>query len=278
MTWLLRLVLVAGALIALACGESNGSDAGQPVTELTVLLPSGPDGRTQLDSFVTSFEYTIRCDSMELDGTLSKVATFNGGSKGPTAVWKGALSPLSEPCELAFIGRDDDGEAVCPWTEALPAPSEWPPELYFEAPCYQFSCTTTPLPNTVRKFCLDVVGLILSTEVPAALQIDRVEYVISGLTDFGSFIDDPLTTEVYRGELTAAGLGEADFGEGDTPIMRWDTAIEDVPAIRYLVEMTALDAEGSELCSAERRLDILPNAIAQIKVTMPCFTAEEGPP
>ena len=160
----------------------------------------------------------------------------------------------------------------------MPAPSEWPPELFFEAPCYQFYCTTTPLPDTVRKSCFSVVGLILSAQLPAVVEVDRVEYVISELTDFAAFIDDPLTTEVYRGELTAAGLGEVDFGEGETPIVRWETAIEDVPATRYLVEMTAFDSEGSELCSAERRLDILPNAVAQIEVTLPCFTAEEGPP
>lgn len=269
MSWLLRLMLASGALIALACGESSAPGAGESVTELTVLLPSGPEERTTLHSFITSFEYEIRCDSTTLDGTLSKVDAFDWPSKGRTAVWRGALSPPAESCDVVFIGRDDDGEAICPFRAPLPAPSEWPSELFFEAPCYRFYCTSTPLPDTVRKSCFSIVGLLLSAQLPAALEVDRVEYAISSLDGI-----DP----VYRGELDAADLGQADFGQGATPTVRWETAIENVPAKFYLVEMTAFDSENTPLCSAERQLHVLPDAIAQVEITMPCSTAEEGLP
>ncbi len=281
MSWLVRWLFLGGAIsVGVSCGESGGPRAEPAGTELTVLIPSGGPGRFPLASAITSVEYSIQCDSDEMEGALSQVGLFDGGPKGTTAVWKGTLSTPSGACEIRLIGRDGDGEAICPVIEPLPAASEWPPELFIELPCYKFGCTATPLPSSVvDKSCLSIVGVILSAEIPAALERpQRVEYVISELWDQLFLEDDPVIFERYRGELAAAGVRGADFGGGLEPTIRWETALEDVPAVRYLIELTAFDAEGAAACTVERRLEILADAIAQIEVAMPCRDAMENPP
>jgi hypothetical protein len=264
-------------LIGSACGDSSAPDAQPGGTELTVLLPSGDSRRFPLASLATSIEYTIDCGSTELDGALARITEYDGGPKGLTAVWKGVLNPPSPSCELRLLARDDDGEVICVEREVLAEPSA---ELFIELPCYTFGCTNTPLPGSAPKFCLSTVGVILSAEVPATLErrVHRIEYVISELWDEGFLAEDPQTVERYRGELAAAGVREADFGDGLVPMVRWETALEDVPALRYLIELTALDSEDAEICSVETRSQIIADAVAQIEVAMPCFDTGESQP
>ncbi|NNK44473.1 MAG: hypothetical protein HKP46_17680 [Myxococcales bacterium] len=197
-------------------------------------------------------------------------------------MWNGSLGAPAGACAINFLVRDGDDEVVCSWGEPLPDASDWPSELFIEAPCYRFSpCTSTPLPSALgdKSFCYSIVGVLLSVEMPKALdRVQRVEYVISELWNEGAFLDETGLLEAYRGELSPAGSGEIDLGDGPVPTDRWEAAIEDVPALEYLIELIALDSEGGTVCAVERQIEIIAGAVAQVEVAMPCVDAAESAP
>lgn len=276
MAWVFRsLLLCAAVAIGAACGEPADSNA-----ELTVLVPSGAPGSFPFAA-VTSLEYSIACESGETEGELSWVGSFEGGQKGTTAVWKGSLGAPPGACAIRFLARAGDDELVCDWTDVLPDASDWPSELFIELPCYRFNpCTSTPLPGAAydKTSCYSTVGVLLSVETPEALdRVQRIEYVISEVRD-DTFVGETEILEAYRGELSPAGSGEIDLGAGPVPTDRWQAAIEDVPALEYLIELSALDSEGGTVCAVERQVEIIAGAVAQVEVAMPCIDATEGAP
>lgn len=265
-------------LLASACGEGVPSDPGgvPSAIAVTVLVPSGLDTppETGLAALTTSIEYTVDCLSREAvtsEGTLERTAEFEG-AEGRTAVWKGLVELVPGSCTIRLLARDDGGELICYSSESLNIEFDVPSELYLELPCSRYyGCSTTPLPDSARaekNFCA-LVGVILSAETPAALEdVQSIRYVMSG-PEFGG---------THEGSLLFSGPSTADFGGGPVPTDIWDTAIEEVIASQpYILELTALDSQGEPVCAVEKRLDIVPDAVAQIYVAMPCTDGVTSP-
>ncbi|MBT8481797.1 MAG: hypothetical protein HKP36_09435 [Myxococcales bacterium] len=125
---------------------------------------------------------------------------------------------------------------------------------------------TLPSAAGEKSLRYSIVGVLLSVEMPKALdRVQRVEYVISELWSEGAFLDETGILEAYRGELSPAGSGEIDLGDGPVPTDRWEAAIEDVPALEYLIELIALDSEGDTVCAVEREVDLRAASFCRLK-------------
>lgn len=76
---------------------------------------------------------------------------------------------------------------------------------------------------------------------------------------------------VYEGELELAGPGTVDLGDGPVPTHTWEAIVGEVIAGEpHVLELTALDAEGTPLCSAETSFEVIFGGIAQVHVLLPC--------
>ena len=265
---------------------------------LTVLVPSGPDAPpgSGFAAETTSVEYEINCfpgapgasteeATFNLAGTLARTGSFDGGSSGPTAVWKGLVELRPGSCVIQLISRAD-GELICNIEEPLTIGPGSPAELLLEMPCHTYvHCTTTPLPDSARSaktVCESLVGVILSAETSAALEdVQSIRYVLSEIWNLPGE-EDPELIARHEGSLLFVGPGTEDFGEGSVATDIWDGAIEKVAAgpasfpRPYLLELTALDSQGEPLCTIERRLEIREDAVAQIQISMPCFNDTGG--
>ena len=145
-----------------------------------------------------------------------------------------------------------------PWPFPMRASAWRPPAVRWYAP------------TTVRSS-------ILSAETSAEFEeVQSIRYVMREiLEEIGRA---PEFFDAYEGSLEFAGPGMADFGKGPAPTNTWDTAIEEVIAPQpYHLELTALDSEGQPLCTVEKRLDIVADAVAQIYVAMPCTDGVASP-
>jgi hypothetical protein len=284
-------------LLTTACGEAATSPGDPTAIAATVFVPSGLDrpSDTGFAALTASIEYTVNClpgtspddtsealpgEVMAGEGTLEHTGAFEG-PEGQTAVWKGFVEFLPGPCTIQLLGRDDDGEVICNTTEPLTIEAGAPPELYFDMPCYSYvNCSATPLPDSAlsqKIFCKSLVGVILSAETSAEFEeVQNIRYVMREiLEEIGRA---PEFFDAYEGSLEFAGPGMADFGKGPAPTNTWDTAIEEVIAPQpYHLELTALDSEGQPLCTVEKRLDIVADAVAQIYVAMPCTDGVASP-
>lgn len=286
MAWKARLgpfVAGCGLLLVSACGDSRDPNADSLGVAVTVFVPSGRDATfdTGSPAQATSVEYAVRCSSdgeptagnaVTFQGTLERTGSFDGGSKGPTSVFESVVEIEPGPCVIRLLARDDDGEALCIMEEPLMIEPGVPSELYFELSCYLYGCSTTPVPDGYRslKFCVSVVGVILSAETPAmAENVESLEYVLSSSMEF---------VGEYSGLLLFAGPSTADFGAGSVPTDTWRTTIDEVAVGSYLLELTALDAGGETMCAVEREVDLVADAVAQIQVALPCADAMGGAP
>ena len=164
-------VLVLLCLGTTACGDSDASVSNVP---LTVFVPSGPNAPPGggFAAETTSVEYEINCfpgapgasaegATLHLAGTLARTGSFDGGSSGPTAVWKGLVELRPGSCVIQLISRADR-ELICNIEEPLTIEPGSPSELFLEMPCHTYvHCTTTPLPDSVRSaktVCESLVG------------------------------------------------------------------------------------------------------------------------
>lgn len=289
-------LLSLGLCAAASCGDSGGSDVDFRRVAVTVFMPSGPDVEpgSGFAALTASVEYKLVCASdaaddsadegiARVDGTLSRTGELEGGSNGETSIWKGMVDFRQGHCVIELSIRDVDGEYLCGWDEAVTLSPESAGELHFESPCYDYDnlfsgCTTTPLPDTVgspKVDCGPLVGLVLSAETPAALEdVQTIRYVMSA--DYSFVGEDPRWVERYSGSLALAGTGMTDFGQGPVSTSTWDVAIEAVAALPYLLELTALDANDEALCSVQKQVAIVPRAVAQIDVLMPCVIEGGG--
>jgi hypothetical protein len=276
--WSIRtrlLVLCCCVLVAAACGDADANLGGVAVT---VFAPSG--GASLVDGSVPrlswSLEYQVSCgasvdDRLTVEGTLKQVDRAVLELDGPTAVWKGIVEFEPGPCAIQLRARDADGEVVCTYTEALTFDSELPSEAYFNLICNP-TCPTISFPGseTVSKTsCAPVGGLILSAEtLDDAVQ--SVRYVVRD-TETG-FLDSVINPSIlYVGELAPGSPGSVDLGGGPVPTHTWEAIVGVIASdVRYATELTALDADGTPLCSAGTSFEVLFGGIAQVHVVLPC--------
>lgn len=289
------LLLSLGLLAAASCGDYGNTDADSRGVAVTVFLPSGPDAApgSGFAASTASVEYKLSCESdaadgsaddgmPRVDGALSRTGEFESESKGQTSIWKGLVAFRQGPCVIELSVRDADGEYLCGWDEAVALSPESSDELHFESPCYTYGlfygCTTTPLPDAERSpkvSCEALVGLVLSAETPADVEeIQTIRYVMS--EDYSYMGEDPDWVERYSGSLSLAGTGMTDFGQGPVSTSTWDVAIEYVAAHSYLLDLIAFDADDEALCAVQTQVTIVPRAVAQIDVLMPCIIDGSG--
>ena len=236
-----------------------------------MFVPSGPNAPPGggFAAETTSVEYEINCfpgapgasaegATLHLAGTLARTGSFDGGSSGPTAVWKVLVELRPGSCVIQLISRADR-ELICNIEEPLTIEPGSPSELFLEMPCHTYvHCTTTPLPDSVRSaktVCESLVGVISSAETPAALEdAQSIRYVLSEIWSSPGE-KDPALIARHEGSLLFVGTGTEDFGEGIVATDNWDGAIEEVAAgpgsfpKPYLLELTALDSQGEPLCT-----------------------------
>jgi len=282
------LLLSLGLLAAASCGDSGNTDADARGVAVTVFLPSGPDAApgSGFAELSASVQYKLSCESdaaddsvddgmARIDGALSRTGELESGSKGPTSIWKGLVDFRQGPCVIELSIRDVDGEYLCGWDETVALSPESSDELHFESPCYTYynHCTTAPLPDAKRSpklSCVALVGLVLSAETPADVEeIQTIRYVMS--EDYSFLGEDPDWVERYSGSLALSGTGMTDFGQGPVSTSTWDVAVEEVAAHSYLLDLTAFDADDEALCAVQTQVAIVPRAVAQIDVLMPCI-------
>lgn len=282
MTWTTRgipLVLCA-LLVASACGDPGAHPRG---TAVTVFGPSDPNATVSDDFALTwSLEYTVVCGSgfdgsstsgeaVTVEGTLEQAEAFKLGEDGPTAVWKGRVELPPGSCTIQLRLRDADGEVICTATERLTVEPGTPNEAYVSLVC-NGSCPTIPLPDSEaapKLFCAPVGGVLLSAETPADLEtVQTIHYVMTQTTE--GFLDG-WVPDTYMGSLDFAGSGAADLGGGPVATDIWEATVGVVIADNpYILELTALDAEGQPVCSAEKSVEVIANSIAQVHIILPC--------
>lgn len=261
------LMLVAGA----ACGDSGAPQVESTATAVTVFIPSVlpwvPDA--------TSMDYRASCiaegdEVQSTEGALEPAGDFRLEGEGPTAIFKGPIELAPGPCTIQFRLRDSTGEVIFSLTEALEIGAQAPPELYFSM--VDSGCPEIPLPDASavpKRSCVPVGGLILSAETPAAAaSIESVQYVLTHAND--GFLDGP-RVETFEGNLQPAGSGTVDLGGGPIETNLWESIVGVLLAeARHTLEITALDADGTAVCSTATSLDVLTNGIAQAHVIIPC--------
>lgn len=284
MTWTTQKlpVAVCALLVVSACGDPHGDpDADPRGTAVTVFGPSGPNATVSDDFALTwSLEYTIVCGSglvgasgeaVTVEGTLEQAEAFKLGEDGPTAVWNGLVELPSGPCAIQLRLRDADAEVICTGTQELTIEPETPNEAYVSLVC-NGSCPTIPLPGletSPKLSCAPVGGLLLSAETPADLEtVQSIDYVMTQTTE--GFLDG-YVPDIYEGSLDFAGPGAADLGGGPMATDIWEATVGVVIADNpYILELTALDAEGQPVCSAEKSVEVIANSIAQVHIILPC--------
>ena len=274
-TWSTRtypLILCFALLLASACSDSGDENA----VAVTVFIPSGgavaPDGSPL--RLVWSVEYKVNCgasvdDSLALEGTLEQVDGVFLERDGLTAVYKGMVEFEPGPCAIQLLARDTDGEVVCSYTGPMTFDSELPSEAYFDMICFE-PCPTISFPGTdtvAKTSCAAVGGLILSAETLVG-GVQHVRYAITQT----SFLDNNSEfLDVYEGELALGFPGTVDLGDGPVPTQTWEATVGVLaPDVRYGVELTALDIDGTPRCSAETSFEVLFGGIAQVHVVLPC--------
>ena len=280
-----KFLLCSAFLIVTACGDSGDQNADE--VAVIVFVPSGgavlADGR--FPQLTWSLEYKVVCptsvggsvssdDAFTVEGTLEHTNGFELELDGPVAAWKGTVEFEPGPCAVQLLARDADGEVVCSYLETMTFDSPLPHEAYFNMICYA-TCPAIPLPDpeTVPKtFCAPVGGLILSAEIPADVRgVQSIRYEIRDTES--SFLDNELDlSNVYDGELELADPGTVDLGEGPAQSHTWEAVVGVIVAgySTYAVLLTALDAEGTALCSAETSIKVISGGIAQVHVVLPC--------
>lgn len=269
-------------LLASGCGDARAPNAEPRGTAVTVFIPSGSDDWSFVD-VTWSLEYQIGCgpgidgssspsDVITMEGTLAQNEEFNLGSGGPTGVWEGFVEFPPGPCIVQLRLRDGAGEVLCTYTEPFmidPQPSS---EAYFNMVCGG-PCPTIPLPSSnpspKASFCAPVGGIILSAETPADLQgLKSIHYVV---TYDPNFLEPNPPFVVSEGSLELVGQGMTDLGAGFMGTNIWEAIVGEVGAGEpHVLELTALDSEGTPLCSAETSFDVIFGGIAQVHVVLPC--------
>ncbi len=261
--------------MATACGVS---DANPNSVAVTVFAPSG--GASLVDgsrpSLSWSLEYLVSCnasadDPLGAEGSLEQVDRALLELDGPTTVWKGIVEFEPGHCTIQLRARDADGEVVCTYSESLTFGAELPSEAYFDMICYA-SCPTISFPRSetvVKTTCAPVGGLILSAETLDD-GVQRIRYVVRDTE--AELLDNNLDFAiVYEGELAPGSPGTVDLGDGPVPTQTWAAIVGVVASdVRYSTELTALDADGTPLCSAGTRFEVLFGGIAQVHVVLPC--------
>ena len=210
-------------------------------------------------------------DSFTVEGTLEQVDRAVLELDGPTAVWKGIVEFEPGPCAIQLRARDADGEVACTYAETLTFDSELPSEAYFNMICYA-TCPTISFPSseTVSKTsCAPVGGLILSAETLDD-GVQSIRYVVRDTET--NFLDSAIHPSiVYAGDLAPGSPGTVDLGDGPVPTHTCEAIVGVVASdVRYATELTALDADGTPLCSAETSFEVLFGGIAQVHVVLPC--------
>ncbi|MDH3656295.1 MAG: hypothetical protein OEN21_18705 [Myxococcales bacterium] len=262
--------------MAAGCGDSNEPSAADREVAVTVFAPSGGisvvDG--SLPQLTWSLEYQVGCgdtsnDSFTAQGTLEPVDGFLLVTDGPAAIWNGMVEFEPGPCAIQLRARDTDGEVVCTYTETITFDFQLPSEAYFNMICYA-TCPTISFPGaeTVPKTsCAPVGGLIVSAETLGD-GVMNVRYTIEHTNLLDNNAD---FANVYEGELQLAGLGTVDLGDGPVPTNTWEAIVGEVIAGEpHALELTALDADGTPLCSAETSFEVISGGIAQVHVVLPC--------
>ncbi|MBT8451107.1 MAG: hypothetical protein KJO40_03960 [Deltaproteobacteria bacterium] len=259
--------LIWGLILALgaSCGDSGASQGGSIATSVTVFVPFDPDD--------ASMEYSATCepngsDAVETQGTVERAGGFQLEGEPLTAIFRGSIELGLGPCGIQFRLRDAQGEVIWTLSESFELDTQLSSELYFAM--VDFPCPEIPLPDasvTPKRFCGPAGGIMLSAETPAATSsIESVHYVLTSTSDI--FLE-PLA--LYEGSLEPAGQGAVDLGGGPIETNLWESIPGVVPVdAPFALEISALDADGIVVCATETRLDVLPTAIAQAHVVLPC--------
>jgi hypothetical protein len=188
---------------------------------------------------------------------------------GPAAAWNGMVEFEPGPCAIQLRARDTDGEVVCTYTETITFGSQLPSEAYFNMICYATCPTISFLgAETVPKTsCAPVGGLIVSAETLGE-GVTSVRYAIPET----NFLDNNADfANIYEGELELTGPGTVDLGDGPVPTNTWEAIVGEVIAGEpQVLELMALDADGTPLCSAETSFELISGGIAQVHVVLPC--------
>ena len=285
MTWATRMhpFVLCGLLVASACGGSGDPNAEPRGIAVTVFMPSGPNSTVSDDFALTwALEYTVACgpgfddtssqgDAVTVEGAFEQAEAFNLGESGPTAVWKDSIEFPPGPCSIQLILRDADGEVLCSNTEPVTIEPETPTEAYFSLVCYA-TCPTIPLPGletSPKTSCAPVGGVLLSAETPADLEtVQSVHYVITQTSE--GFLEGFVPPR-YEGSLDFVGPGSVDLGAGPVATDIWEATVGVVDAgYPHILELTALDAEGEPICSAEKTVELIANSITQLHIILPC--------
>ena len=274
--------LLCGLLAASAwvgCGDPSSD------TAVTVFIPSGPNATGSFAEVAGSLEYTVACgpgfdgtsapgETEVIEGTFEQADPVTlGVGGGPTAVWKGRVELPPGPCMIQLRLRDSEGEVICTGIQELTIEPETPNEAYVDLVCIG-TCPTIPLPGlemSPKLSCAPVGGVLLSAETPADLEtVQSIGYVMTQSTE--GFLDG-WVPEIYEGSLDFGGPGSVDLGGGPVTTDIWQATVGVVIAGNpYLLELTALDAEGEPVCSAEKSVEVIPDSIAQIHIILPCST------
>ncbi len=266
-------LLVAGA----GCGEPATPSVEAAATEVTVLVPYARDTRFTADADDWSLDYYTAClsedtKSVETDGALGRAGDVEL-EDGVTAVFRGPIELIPGPCTIQFRLRDSDGEVIFTASEAYDIEPRPPPELYvvMEDP----GCPQSPLSDAsaVRKyFCGPAGGLIVSAETPtAAANIESVHYLLTRTLDFLLETRDGPQVETYEGALDPAGSSTVDLGSGPMETNVWESIVGEVAGgAPYTLDLTALDADGAAVCTAQTTVEVVPTGIAQAHVVMRC--------
>ena len=101
--------------------------------------------------------------------------------------------------------------------------------------------------------------------------MQSIRYVIRDTET--SFLDSELDlSSVYDGELELADPDTVNLGEGPAQTHTWEAIVGVIGAgdLTYALQLTALDAEGTALCSAETSIQVISGGIAQVHVVLPC--------
>jgi hypothetical protein len=272
---------LAGALmLVFACGDTGSEPNG---TAVSVFMPSLPNvtGDWDLLEHAQSLEYMLACDpdpdgsfgnAVPVEGTFERTEAFQIGLDGPTGVWKGVIDFEPGPCVIQLRARDADEEVICSYSEPVTFDPTRDSEAYFNMVCFA-TCPTVPLPRSEasrKNFCAPIGGLIVSAETPADVPgVEAVRYAVTGGQDF--LDNDAPILPVYEGALQRTREGTANFGNGAVETNVWEGVASEILAnALHTVEVTAIDAEGERLCSAEMSIEVFSGAIAHTHLILPC--------
>lgn len=273
--------LLTGALmLVFACGDTGSEPSG---TAVSVFMPSLPNGTGNWDllEHAQSLEYMLACDpdrdggfgdAVPVEGTLERGEVFQVGLDGPTAVWKGVIDFEPGPCFIHLRARDADEEVICSYSEPVSFDPARDSEAYFNMVCFA-TCPTVPFPGSgasPKNFCAPIGGLIVSAETLADVPgVAAVRYAVTGGEDF---LDNQAPIlPVYEGALQRTREGMVNLGNGDVETNVWEGVAGELLAnALHTVEVTAIDAEGEPLCTAETSIEVFSGAIAHSHLILPC--------